>query len=74
MSEREKATGISVGLLVGIALGLVIGLLYAPRPGSETRATLTDKAKKTNHKFKWLFMTPERKYIYLRNRTKEGMR
>lgn len=74
MLEKEKAIGLSAGLLLGITLGLAIGTLYAPRPGSETRAMLTDEAKETKNKFKWLFMTPEKKYAYLWNRTKDGMK
>ncbi len=33
------------GLVIGGIIGVVVGLLYAPKPGKETRDELTDKAK-----------------------------
>jgi gas vesicle protein len=34
-----------IGLLVGTAVGLAVGLLYAPRPGKETRSILKEKVE-----------------------------
>jgi gas vesicle protein len=45
MADRDGGTGFGVGLLVGAALGLAIGFLFAPRPGTETRQLLKEKAK-----------------------------
>ena len=50
MSEQEKVTGFGAGLLVGAAIGLVLGVLYAPRPGKETRALIMEKAEETKDK------------------------
>jgi len=35
-----------LGLLTGLGLGLVIGLLFAPQPGSTTRALLNEQSVK----------------------------
>jgi len=44
MDNRNSGAMMGVGLAAGLALGLAIGLLYAPRPGKETRAILKDRA------------------------------
>lgn len=31
--------------LIGVAIGLAVGFLYAPRPGTETRGMLAERAK-----------------------------
>jgi len=36
-------TGLVVALLAGGVIGTVAALLYAPRPGKETRAIVADK-------------------------------
>ncbi len=41
MNKRD----VLVGLVVGSVLGGVLGLLYAPRPGAETRAGAAEKAQ-----------------------------
>ena len=61
MAKNKESTlsGFGVGFLVGAIVGVAIGLLYAPRPGSETRGMLkemsaeaTDKAKGTASELK----------------------
>jgi len=44
MTNKDISTGIAVGLFIGAALGLVIGFLYAPRPGTEIRKLVKEKA------------------------------
>ena len=44
MSNKDNATGFGIGFLVGAAVGLAIGILYAPRPGRETRELIREKA------------------------------
>jgi len=41
MAEKSE---FSAGLLIGGLIGLGLGLLYAPKPGSETREELRGKA------------------------------
>ena len=44
MSDKDTASGFAIGFIVGAAIGLAAGLLYAPRPGEETRELLREKA------------------------------
>ena len=43
MSNSGSTFGI--GLLVGTVIGLSLGLLFAPRPGTETRELLREKVE-----------------------------
>lgn len=40
--EMEENTGGFKFLLAGLAIGVIAGLLYAPKPGNETREDLSD--------------------------------
>lgn len=42
--SRDSASGFGIGLLVGVALGLSVGMLYAPKPGGETRKMIQERA------------------------------
>ncbi len=42
--ETSATKSVLTGLLVGGAIGAATALLFAPRPGEETRAELRDKA------------------------------
>ncbi len=44
MGEREGSSSFFIGFLVGVLAGAAIGILYAPKPGKETRAMLKEKA------------------------------
>ncbi len=44
MADREGGAGFGIGFIVGAAVGVAIGLLFAPRPGAETRQMLKEKA------------------------------
>ena len=50
MDNRNSGAMMGVGLVAGLALGLAIGLLYAPQPGSETRAMLRERAMELKEK------------------------
>ncbi|MBN1369132.1 MAG: YtxH domain-containing protein [Dehalococcoidaceae bacterium] len=50
MSETEKGAAFAMGILAGTAIGLAVGLLYAPRPGTETREMLKEKTDDARHK------------------------
>ena len=41
----DSGRSFALGLLVGALIGLAIAILYAPRPGKETRRILKEKAK-----------------------------
>jgi len=40
--EKKTLVGFGIGLLAGAAIGGAIALLYAPRSGRETRASLVE--------------------------------
>ena len=50
MTQNGNTAGFGVGIVVGAAIGLAIGFLYAPRPGSETRALIRERAEKSKDK------------------------
>jgi len=46
MNSSSSGSGnFALGLLLGAVIGVSVGMLYAPRPGSETREILKDKAE-----------------------------
>ncbi|MCK4962983.1 MAG: YtxH domain-containing protein [Anaerolineales bacterium] len=45
MAEKDTGASFAVGFLLGAVVGVAIGFLYAPKPGSETRAMLKEKAE-----------------------------
>lgn len=47
MTKKNKLV---TGLIAGAALGAVAGLLFAPRPGKDTRHTVAAKANKLRHR------------------------
>lgn len=51
MSEEKTGAFIS-GFFWGAIAGFVIGILYAPRPGIETREILKEKTKELGEKTK----------------------
>jgi gas vesicle protein len=50
MSNSSGSTGFGIGMLVGAIAGLIIGLLYAPRPGEESRELVRQKASEVRDK------------------------
>ncbi len=44
-SERQKAAcrNLATGLLIGAFVGVTAGILFAPKPGRETRREIADK-------------------------------
>lgn len=45
MSESKEGGWFALGAFLGASIGAAIGLLYAPRPGAETRRSLTEKSE-----------------------------
>jgi len=58
MSGKHIGAGFTVSFIVGAAIGVAMGLLYAPRPGRETREHLGERVR-------WITMSPHEKYAYL---------
>ena len=50
MFNTDTTTGFVIGLGVGAVVGIAIGILYAPRPGEETREILMEKAEEIKEK------------------------
>ncbi|MBM3154624.1 MAG: YtxH domain-containing protein [Chloroflexi bacterium] len=50
MAEREGGSGFAIGFIVGAVVGVAVGLLFAPRPGEETREILAEKGKQIRDK------------------------
>jgi gas vesicle protein len=44
--ENRKSAGTFLGFVIGGLIGAAIALLYAPRPGSETRQKLIEDSEK----------------------------
>ncbi len=52
-SEHESMQSwgsLGMGFILGAVVGVAIGMLYAPRPGVETRAMIADKADEVKEK------------------------
>jgi len=47
MENEMDTKAMKMGLLVGVAVGGILGMLYAPRPGKETRQILKNRAEET---------------------------
>jgi len=52
MSEKDTGASFAIGFLLGAVVGVAVGFLYAPKPGSETRAMLKEKAEVAAEKAK----------------------
>jgi gas vesicle protein len=44
MTEHSDGRSFVTGMIMGALVGLAVGFLYAPKPGSETRAMIKEKA------------------------------
>lgn len=51
MYERSSQAGSFIfGSLIGLAIGGILGIIFAPRPGKETREQLMDKYQEMKDK------------------------
>ena len=50
MCDKDNASSCAICFLVGAAVGLAAGILYAPRPGRETREIIGEKTSVTRDK------------------------
>ena len=44
--SRSSAGAVTLALFTGIAVGVIIGILFAPKPGNQTRRELIEKGEK----------------------------
>ncbi len=42
MSKKDSSIGFAIGILAGVVGGVVAGLLFAPKPGEESRRELKE--------------------------------
>ena len=45
MENKDSGNSFTLGLLIGAAVGVALGFLYAPKPGTETREMLKQRAE-----------------------------
>lgn len=50
MSEKESGNSFLAGFILGAIAGVTIGILYAPKPGKETREMLREKVEEVREK------------------------
>jgi gas vesicle protein len=74
MENKNSGALLGVGLAAGLALGLAIGLLYAPRPGRETRAMLKEQAMAMKEKAGEMAEEMKERGGTMMERAKERMR
>jgi len=48
--NNESSTGFLPGLILGAIVGAVVALLYEPKPGTETRQLVKEKASEIKEK------------------------
>ena len=48
--ERYSCNGFFAGVIIGAIVGAAVGLLYAPKPGKETREMLKQRAEEASEK------------------------
>ncbi|MFO7888617.1 MAG: YtxH domain-containing protein, partial [Eubacteriales bacterium] len=51
-SKKEKAKDIGIGAGIGAAIGTLAGILFAPKPGKETREDIKNKTKEVSEDVK----------------------
>lgn len=61
MSEQNDGKSFILGVLVGGVIGVAVGFLYAPKPGSETRAMLKERFEHASEEAKHILETAREK-------------
>ena len=71
--NRERLTNSVTGSLVGVALGVGIGILFAPRPGKQTREMLAESASREIEKLQDGFVEGKNRASEVIQKTKDEM-
>ncbi len=51
-NEKNYFLGILASLIIGLSAGFILGILFAPKPGSETRKEIKEKSEELMKKSK----------------------
>ncbi len=65
--NRGSVGNLGIGLLIGAAVGFALGMLYAPRPGWETREMLAEKAEEAVQKSKDVYQKAKGRFGRAKN-------
>lgn len=67
-SGASGLTTLGFGFLVGAVVGIAVGMLYAPRPGVETREMVAEKAEEAKEKIGEAVEVVKKRAADMRNR------
>ncbi len=67
-SGMNGLTTLGFGFMLGAVVGIAVGMLYAPRPGVETREMIAEKAEEAKEKIGEAVEVVKQKAADLRHR------
>jgi gas vesicle protein len=72
MERDNGAAYLGIGMIAGLVIGLAVGILYAPKPGYETRTMLKEKAAEFKERAGEVAEEVKTKAGEMMHRAKEG--